>query len=152
MTYGVAINEQSKTRIYSQKVIMKNIKNGLKKPIGELSGPKDITEIFLLKECSAKCKDAYKKCLEKSLKNPALICVECVEICNLTIKFLTCNSEFSSPIIKLCKMICERCEEECLKIDEEECRLCAAECRRCVDYFSTSKTKRKNLKIVLEQV
>lgn len=131
---------------------MKNVKRTLKKPIGQLSGPRDVTDIHLLRECSIRCKAAYKKFLEKNLKAPALICAECVEFCDLSVKFLTCNSEFSSQIVKLYKLISNRCEEECLKMDEEEFRNCAKECRRCIDYFSTSKAKRKNLKNDFDQV
>ena len=131
---------------------MKDVQKGLKKPLKELIGLRDITEIYLLRECAIRCKAAYKKCLERKLKDPALICAECIEICDLSVKFLTCNSEFSTQIIKLNKLICERCEEECLKIDEEECQLCARECRRCIDYFSFPKSKRVTLKIDLDLV
>lgn len=128
-----------------------DVKYELKMPTGKLFGPREITDIYLLRECAISCKAAYKKFLEKKIKRPALICAESAEIHDLAVKFLTCGSEFSSPIIKLCKLISERCEEECLKMEEDVFKLCAQECRRCIDFFSSPKNKKLKIDVDFEQ-
>jgi len=107
----------------------------LKKNGGRISAETDLSGVKALTECIHLCKLASKVCLEYKQKDSALICVECAEICDLTVKFISCRSEFLRHVLNLCKLVCKRCEQECIKINDQHCQDCAKACKKSIDSF-----------------
>lgn len=93
----------------------------------------DNTTLQALAECIIKCNNCAKKCKEEGHKTTAALCSECAEICTITHKFISCNSEYSQELLTLCSKICQKCCEECCKVNTKHCQDCADACRRCCE-------------------
>jgi hypothetical protein len=105
-----------------------NILNG--KSGKSLVAPIMIKDLHALNECIKFCQLCATECV-KTHKDIALVCIECAEICNLTIKFKSCRAKFTPEVVALCIHVCQECEEKCKLINTEICQKCAIICREC---------------------
>jgi len=58
-------------------------------------------------------------------------CLQCVEACQICIKYMIADSRFVKDYCLLCAQVCEWCAEECAQHDSEHCQKCAASCLAC---------------------
>ncbi len=86
-----------------------------------------------LMECMSICAACAKKCIEEGHKKTAALCVECADMCALTIKSISCQSEFNRQLTDLCAQVCQRCGEECNKMKVQHCQECTEACKRATD-------------------
>jgi len=97
-----------------------------------------IDECFNCAQACAACADA---CLDEEEVQMLARCIrlnmDCSDICDVTAKILSRQTEPDEAIIRAqldaCRIACESCGSECtLHQDEHEhCRVCAEACRRC---------------------
>lgn len=86
-----------------------------------------------LMECFAICSACAKMCIEDGHKTTAKICSDCADICALTIKLHSGDSEFNHQISELCSSICSRCADACSKVDADHCKQCSQACQECAE-------------------
>lgn len=78
------------------------------------------------------CTLCFKEMVGKeSNNNCPECCIECIEVCELTMKALLRNSEKASHYMKLCAEICDYCASQCEQHDRKHCQKCAESCRKC---------------------
>jgi hypothetical protein len=92
--------------------------------------------IDALRDCVEACNTCGADCLEerdvKILARCIGLNIDCAEICDLTLRYLSRNSEFSASLADECVVICEACARECEKhIHMVHCVECARVCRKC---------------------
>ena len=93
-------------------------------------------EMHQLMECMSICKACTKKCIEDGNKRIALLCLDCSEICDLAIKFKSCDSDYCQQVLDLCAYACRQCSNECSRIQSPHCQECAEICRHCAEACS----------------
>lgn len=84
-----------------------------------------------LLHCFVICSACAKMCIEEGHKITAKLCADCADICAVTIKLHSGDSEFNPQISALCAEICSRCAEACLTMDAEHCKQCGQACKEC---------------------
>jgi hypothetical protein len=92
-------------------------------------------------ECAQSCTACADACLSEEQVSELRKCIrldlDCADICDVTGRVLTRQTEYDAPTSKAqlesCKEICATCAEECERHAEhhEHCRVCAEACRRC---------------------
>ena len=98
--------------------------------------------INILDDCARVCNaDVTADLMERDVER-MVRCVrldfDCAEICALTSKYLSRNSEFAYLMAVQCAVVCDACAQECEKhVDMAHCvesaricRKCAQECRK----------------------
>lgn len=99
----------------------------------------DTREMHTLMECMSICAACSKKCIEEGHKKTAELCAECADICGLTVKAKSYQSEFQNQILELCAQACRKCAEECQRMEQaQHCQECADACQRCADACTTT--------------
>lgn len=106
-----------------------------------MSHEKNKEIIDILSKCVIECNHCATACLDeqdvKMLTKCIKLEIDCAEICNLTISYLSRGSEHADQIIKVCAEICEACAAECEKHKHmEHCKRCAEVCRECAEACS----------------
>jgi hypothetical protein len=63
------------------------------------------------------------------------LCLDCADICLLTAKWISRNSQRSESLCRFCAEICDQCAALCERHAPQHalCGPCAEECRRCAD-------------------
>ena len=94
--------------------------------------------IEILSNCAADCNHCAASCLEEYDVNKLSRCIkldiDCAEICNLAISFISRGSEHAEHLLHEYAHICEACAAECEKHSRmEHCRKCAEICRTCAE-------------------
>ena len=94
-------------------------------------------------ECAQSCTSCADACLSEEAVSELRKCIrlnlDCSDICDVTGRMLTRQTEYDAPASKAqlqsCREICATCAEECERHAEhhEHCRVCAEACRRCED-------------------
>jgi hypothetical protein len=56
---------------------------------------------------------------------------DCMDICNLCIKYMSSNSHFTKSIVNFCAYVCEVCANECFKFSDRESQYCGQICLNC---------------------
>lgn len=91
--------------------------------------------IQTLSECVHACEYCANACLEEDNVKEMADCIkadlDCGDICNLGMRFLSRNSINSDSVIGICIDLCHQCAEECEKHDHAHCLECARACREC---------------------
>lgn len=99
--------------------------------------------IEALAKCAAECSHCATACLEeqdvKMMAHCIRLDIDCAEICQLAISFVSRGSEHAQHILNECVDICTACAEECEKHAHhmDHCRRCAEACRRCAEACQT---------------
>ena len=91
-----------------------------------------------LTKCVAECNHCAAACLDeddvKMLARCIKLDIDCAEICNLAISFVSRGSEHAEHILDECAEICNECAKECEKHSHmEHCKRCAEACRACAE-------------------
>jgi len=86
-----------------------------------------------LMQCYSACCSCEKMCIEEGHKETAKLCSDCADICALTIKMHSADSEFNSKIAELCAQICKRCADACGKVQADHCKQCSEICKECAE-------------------
>lgn len=91
-----------------------------------------------LTNCAAACNHCAMACLDerdvKMLARCIKLDLDCADICQLTAKLLSRDSEHAIHLLKECAEVCQACAEECEKHEHmEHCRKCAEACRNCAE-------------------
>lgn len=85
--------------------------------------------------CLQACEECRTLCLEevdvKSRVHCIKILTDCIDICDLALKFMARGSQHAKHICKECVEICEICAQECGKFSDNHCVQCAEICRKC---------------------
>lgn len=97
-----------------------------------------IAECF---ECSQACSACADACLSEDAVAELRKCIrlnlDCADICDVTGRVLTRQTEYDAPTSKAqleaCREACSTCGEECDRHagHHQHCRVCAEACRRC---------------------
>jgi len=92
-------------------------------------------------ECAQSCTSCADACMSEDrvadLRKCIRLNLDCADICDVTGRVLTRQTEYDAPTSKAqleaCRGACETCAEECERHAEhhEHCRVCAEACRRC---------------------
>lgn len=85
----------------------------------------------MLQLCLTVCSSCAKMCLDDGRKETALLCLDCADICAVTIKLHSRDSKFNAHLMKLCAEICLRCAQACGKVDMDHCQQCSEICQAC---------------------
>ncbi|WP_068471416.1 four-helix bundle copper-binding protein [Candidatus Protochlamydia phocaeensis] len=96
----------------------------------------DTPEMHAIMECLSICKACAKKCIEEGHQRIACLCNDCAELCDLAVKFKSCNSEWTQQVLDLCGNICRQCANECGRMQSRYCQECAEACRRSAEACS----------------
>ena len=91
-----------------------------------------------LATCVAECNHCATACLTeedvKMFERCIRLDLDCVDICLLSISFVTRGSEHAQHILNECAEICEACAAECQKHEHmDHCKKCADACRICAE-------------------
>jgi hypothetical protein len=94
-------------------------------------------------ECAQACTSCADACLSEEsvaeLRKCIRLDLDCADICDVTGRVLTRQTEYDAPTSKAqlqsCAEACRTCGEECGSHAEhhEHCRVCAEACRRCAE-------------------
>lgn len=88
-------------------------------------------------KCALTCNGCITGCLQgedvKSMTNCILLCLDCAQICQLSVAFMARGSKNAASLCKLCADICEACATECEMCDMQCCTECAQACRHCAE-------------------
>lgn len=97
-----------------------------------------------IKELKKSLEECIKNCLKgetammslpdrKDYEKSIRYCIDCAEICSLTLSFLKRKSPFIINLLHLCDTLCLECSVECdmFSDDIEECGQAADACRQC---------------------
>lgn len=84
-----------------------------------------------LQKCFSVCSSCAKMCIEERRPETAILCSECADICALTIKWHSADSNFTKKISQLCAEICTKCSEACGKHESPHCQQCSEVCYEC---------------------
>lgn len=85
----------------------------------------------LLMKCFSICSACSKMCIKEKHIESAILCADCADVCSLTIKLHSSDSEFNKQMSDLCSAVCARCAEECAKHSAKHCQECSEICRAC---------------------
>ena len=91
-----------------------------------------------LADCAAECNHCAAHCLEENQINVLSRCImldmDCAEICQLVIGYISRGSEHASQLLEVCEEICIACAAECDKhAHMDHCTRCAVVCRHCAE-------------------
>ncbi|MFT3787290.1 MAG: hypothetical protein QM770_14160 [Tepidisphaeraceae bacterium] len=87
-----------------------------------------------LQSCAEACLKAYAHLAERSVEQAKFAsCMQCSEICMLTMSLLSQASPLSIGGCDFCIQACAWCAEQCSALPDEECQACATACKDCVD-------------------
>lgn len=90
-----------------------------------------------LLNCATACETCAAACLDEEDVTHMAQCIEmdrdCAELCYITAKLLTRDSEFAHELLALCEKACRQCADECSKHEHEHCKKCADQCTQCAD-------------------
>ena len=91
--------------------------------------------------CAQSCTSCADACLSEEMVAELRKCIrlnlDCADICEVTGKVLTRQTDYDAPtskrLLETCRKACATCGEECERHAEmhEHCRVCAEACRRC---------------------
>lgn len=98
----------------------------------------DTREMHQLMECMSICKACAKKCTEEGNKHLACLCQDCADICDLAIKYKSCESDYCQQVLDLCAQICRQCANECSRMQSNYCKECGEACRHCAEACSAT--------------
>lgn len=89
-------------------------------------------------ECAQACQRCAAACLAGKdigmLRECIRLDLDCADICQLCVAYLSRRSEFEGPICLFCADICEACAAECERHSHmDHCRECAEACTRCAE-------------------
>lgn len=97
-----------------------------------------IEECFACAQSCTSCADA---CLSEEMVAQLRKCIrlnlDCADICEVTARVLTRQTEYDAPtskaLVQACREACTTCAEECASHADmhEHCKICADVCRRC---------------------
>jgi len=83
---------------------------------------------------SAHCATA---CLQEENVQALRRCIQldhdCMDICQLAIRYMARKSEYTERICQLCAEVCETCAQECRRHDMDHCQKCADACMECAN-------------------
>jgi hypothetical protein len=92
-------------------------------------------------DCAQACTACADACLSEDQVADLRKCIrldqDCADICEVTGRVLTRQTEYDAPTSKsqleACRGVCRTCAEECERHADhhEHCRVCAEACRRC---------------------
>lgn len=93
--------------------------------------------------CAQTCTSCADACLSEDMVAELRKCIrlnlDCADICSVTGRVLTRQTEYDAPtskaLLQACFEICRTCADECASHADhhDHCRLCAEECRRCAE-------------------
>jgi len=87
--------------------------------------------------CALACERCTTVCLMDQDVQGLTRCIhltrDCANVCALTAKFLTHNSDFAQAICELCVEVCVACRDECARHDQEVIKRCADTCHRAAE-------------------
>lgn len=86
-----------------------------------------------LMDCFAICSACAKMCVEEGHKETAKLCMDCADVCGLTIKLHSSDSVFNPQVTELCSTVCSRCADACAQMSAKHCQQCSQACRECVE-------------------
>lgn len=76
-------------------------------------------------------------CLDEQEVKQLVGCIkelrDCIDICELAIKFMSRNSSHAKHICRECAEICESCAQSCKQMKNNHCTKCAEICLRCAE-------------------
>jgi hypothetical protein len=85
--------------------------------------------------CAVACNHCAASCLQEPEVKQMVRCigldVDCAQICQLAVAYMSGGSEHAAALCTLCAQVCDACGEECAKFDMDHCQQCAEACRRC---------------------
>jgi hypothetical protein len=86
-------------------------------------------------QCLQACEECLTLCVTSSHNAEKVTCMmvlrDCIDICDLAVKFMSRGSSHAHHICKECTEICEKCAQECDKMAVDHCKKCAEICRKC---------------------
>lgn len=88
-----------------------------------------------------KCTQACYECIGECLKEPDLNkrrkcitgLIECAMMCQMSIAFMSMNSQDAYDHCELCGKICKTCAMVCADMEVDHCKKCAEICKMCAD-------------------
>lgn len=89
------------------------------------------------------CKICIPLCVNIKHPKAALLCVECAEIGEALIRFITCNANYTNELQKLFAKICKACRSECSKLQFNETTNVAKLCAISLEKISNSQKNKK---------
>jgi hypothetical protein len=85
--------------------------------------------------CAVACNHCAAACLQEPDVKMMARCIgldlDCMQICQLAVAYMSGGSEHAAAVCRLCADICESCGEECRKHPMDHCQRCAEACGRC---------------------
>ncbi|WP_353893090.1 four-helix bundle copper-binding protein [Proteinivorax hydrogeniformans] len=93
--------------------------------------------IEILLKCARACEESF----DMSLQQPDIreradclkILTDCAEMCAMTARFMSRNSEFNKELCYLTMDVCQTCAEECNRFKDQHSQGCAEICLQCID-------------------
>ena len=90
------------------------------------------------RDCSEVCIEVIQHCLTKGGKHSAAehigLLLDCVDICDVSARFMLRGSILHTETCGVCADVCEACAESCDELsDDAELKRCADACRQCAD-------------------
>ena len=88
--------------------------------------------------CVDACNTCAVACLDEEnaskMKNCIKMDLDCAEICQTSINFITRDSLYTKEILQMCFKLCEACALECgIHTGMEHCVKCAERCKQCAN-------------------
>ncbi len=91
--------------------------------------------------CAQSCTSCADACLSEDMVAELRKCIrlnlDCADICDVTGRVLTRQTEYDAPtskaLLQACREVCATCADECSNHADmhEHCKICAEACRRC---------------------
>ena len=88
--------------------------------------------------CAIECERCATSCLLEEDVKMMVKCIQldrdCADVCLLTAKLLSRDSEHGMHLLKECAEVCNKCATECEKHKHmEHCAKCAEACKKCAE-------------------
>lgn len=87
------------------------------------------------KKCLQACEECFTLCLNEPEVQKMVGCMkqlrDCIDICDIAIKFMSRNSNHAKHICKECAEICTSCAQACASMQTDHCKKCADICNSC---------------------
>lgn len=103
--------------------------------VGNVSNKNMQTCIDACMKCLQACEECLTLCLNEQDVNNRVNCIkmlhDCIDICVLSIQFMSRGSQHAEHICKECAEICDACAKECEMFKDNHCVKCAEICRAC---------------------
>lgn len=87
----------------------------------------------IMMDCYSICSACAKMCTEEGMKETAILCSDCADVCALAIKLHSKDSEFNKSVMSLCAEVCQRCGDACGKMTAKHCQQCSQICKECAN-------------------